>query len=94
MKIEAIVKVVNPAKEGTSQSTGNEYKYQTIVIEFPDGEKKGRLLVSLGTQQVESFRRQAIAVGSKVIVDLEFATVINFNKFVENRFYVREIVAV
>lgn len=90
MKFEATVKVINPLKEGMSQATGNPYKYQSIVLEAPDGEHTARWLASLGTRQVEVFQQLGIKPGMKVIVDLTFTTHIN-SSYVDNRIYVNEI---
>ena len=91
MKFNATVKVLQEVKSGTSDSTGNAYKYQGVILEFADGERLARLLASLGTEQVESVQKQGIAVGSRVIVDLQFTTRVNYNKFVENKIYVSQI---
>lgn len=94
MKFQATVKVVNEVKTGISRNTGDEYKYQTIVIEVPDGEKTARMVVSLGTREVESVQKQGIEKGSQVVVDLSFTTVVNFSKYVDNRIYVNEIASI
>ena len=91
MKFEAIVKVVNEVKEGVSQASGNNYKYQSIILETPDGEGVARLLVSLGTKQVDEMQSQDIQVGNRVVVDLTFTTYITRANYVENRIYVNEI---
>jgi len=94
MKFEATVKVVNSVQEGVSRSTGNPYKYQSVILEAQDGEHSARWLASMGTKQVESFAQQGIKVGDRVIVDLSFQTAVNNNNFVNNKVYVNEIVLV
>lgn len=91
MKFQATVKVLSDVKSGISRNTGDEYKYQSMTIEFPDGEGTARMLTSLGTKEVEKVASLGIQRGSQVFVDLYCTTVTTFNKFVENRIYVRDI---
>ena len=91
MKFEATVKVVNEVKEGVSQASGNNYKYQSMILETADGEGVARVLVSLGTKQVDAMQSQDIQVGNRVVVDLTFTTYITRANYVENRIYVNEI---
>ena len=91
MKFEATVKILNEVKEGVSQASGNSYKYQSMILETADGEGVARVLVSLGTKQVDAMQSQDIQVGNRVVVDLTFTTYITRANYVENRIYVNEI---
>jgi len=90
MKIEAQVKVINEAREGISQSTGNPWKAQDIVIGWQEPRSDGslreqRLAVTLHGQSVDRFRNQKPIAGATLVEgDLSFTTE-TYNGKVYNR---------
>lgn len=92
MKFEATVKLLHEAKKGVSKSSGNEYRFQQMILETKDGDEGvARFLVSLGTKQVEDVKSLGIEVGCRVVADLNFCTYVTRSNYVENRIYVNEI---
>lgn len=91
MKFEVTVKVLQGIRSGIGLNTGNPFRYQGVILETQDGDHSARWLASLGTEMVDKVEREGIKVGDRVLVDLTFTTVVNYNKFVDNKVYVKDI---
>ena len=80
MKIQALIKVINPVVTGTSQSTGNPYQKQDIVLGWEEQREDGRLRqqllkVTLHGQSVDRLAQMRPTAGVTVVEgDLVFGT--------------------
>jgi len=80
MKLDVLIKVVNPVFTGVSRSTGNTYKTQEVVVEWieplADGRQRSQLLkVKLFGQSVEKLAALNPVAGQTVVaMDICFQT--------------------
>ncbi len=81
MQINATIKVINPAVEGTSKSTGKSWRRQDIIIGWNDPQQAdgtpGReqlLQVKLVDLTVDRFEELECKVGDHIMGELAFYT--------------------
>lgn len=80
MQIKALVKVINPVVSGVSQSTGNPYQTQDIILEWQEFNSEGKaynqhLKVKLYGENVTRFAQlQPIAGTTIADFDISFNT--------------------
>ena len=80
MKIQTLVKVINPALAGVSKSSGNPYKIQEVVLEWQEADANGilhpqRVVATLFNQSVDNFAALNPVAGQTIVdADLQFST--------------------
>ena len=79
MKAQVTVKVINEVRSGMSQSTGNEWRTQDIVVGWTEQTADGRtfeqlVLCTLHGQSVVNFAALNPQPGSVIEGDLRFST--------------------
>ena len=79
MKRTVQLRVVNPKREGVSQSTGQPWTSQDVVVAWPEGLPDGTaaenlLSVTLRNEQQEMFEHCQYKVGDTLEMDFQFYT--------------------
>ena len=72
MTINAILKIIGEKNEGVSQVTGNEWKTQTLLLEWEDSEGISRVWAVLFNEDIARFEQQGIMAGDLCHVTLCF----------------------
>ena len=65
--------MVGETAKGVSQQTGNEWRAQTVLLEFTDAEGVNRVWATMFNQVVEAFERGNFALGSECVASLTFS---------------------
>ena len=84
MVLITTIKMVGETARGVSQQTGNEWRVQTVLLEFTDAEGVNRFWGTLFNERVDLFAESGLKVGDECMAEVTFSTRSFRNGFSKN----------
>lgn len=74
MVLITTIKMVGETAKGISQQTGNEWRAQTVLLEFTDAEGVNRFWGTLFNEKIDQFSESGLKVGDECMAEVTFST--------------------